>query len=374
MSNDVDHQLRHPNVPRPASAWSEAQTLHVAAAYSNPCRWRTRRELFNDFRRHLAPAANVRLYVGELAYGDRPHEVTDGSHPLDVQLRTSHELWHKENILNRVIQTFPPDWKYGAYCDGDFHFTRQDWALEAIHQLQHFDFVQLFSTYSDLGPNHLPGQTHLGFAYANAHRLDNFGKSIRAFGDVRTETGGKSRLRRRQSRLLPGSSLKPSFGSEPQGRRQVSAASSGYGGIGSPGGCWAFRRSALEAVGGLLDICILGSGDHHMAVGLAGRDVPHPDMMQGGSVYRLAIRSWQERAAGLSRNIGYVQGHAIHHYHGPKASRGYGWRPRVLRAHDFDPYRDLFRDAQGIYQLTPHKPRLRDDIRAYFRSRNEDAS
>jgi len=130
----------------------------------------------------------------------------------------------------------------------------------------------------------------------------------------------------------------------------------------------------LETVGGLLDICILGSGDHHMAVGLAGRDIPHPDTIQGGSVYRMAIRSWQDRAASLTHNIGYVEGHAIHHYHGPKTCRGYGWRPRVLRAHDFDPYRDLFRDAQGIYQLTPEKPALRDDIRAYFRSRNEDAS
>ena len=346
--NDFDQQMRHPDVPRPASAWSEAQTLHVAAAYSNPCRWRTRRELFNDFRRHLAAAANVRLYVGELAYGDRPHEVTDGSHPLDVQLRTSHELWHKENLLNRVIQTFPPDWKYGAYVDGDFHFTRHDWALEAIHQLQHFDFVQLFSTYTDLGPDHLPNRTYTGFAFANAHRVDERGYRLQATGHRR---GGK---------LLPTSSLKPQ-------------ACSAYGGIGSPGGCWAFRRSALEAVGGLLDICILGSGDHHMAVGLAGISVAHPDTSRGGSVYRIAIRTWQERAAVIKRNIGYVDGHAIHHYHGAKSSRGYGWRPRVLRAHDFDPYRDLIRDAQGIYQLTPDKPGLRDDIRAYFRSRNEDA-
>jgi hypothetical protein len=367
MSNSVDHELRHPDVPRPASAWSEAQTLHVAAAYSNPCRWRTRRELFNAFRRHMAQAANVRLYVGELAYGDRPHEVTDGSHRLDVQLRTSHELWHKENLLNRVIQSFPPDWKYGAYCDGDFHFTRHDWALEAIHQLQHYDFVQLFSTYSDLGPNHLPGRMHFGFAYAGACRVDERGLRLEASGlsknaDISSSTGHR-RKSKKSPRLLNG----------PRASGLEPLACSGYGAIGSPGGCWAFRRSALEAVGGLLDICILGSGDHHMAVGLSNRNIPHPDVTQGGSVYRMAIRSWQERAASLQANIGYVEGHAIHHYHGPKASRGYGWRPRVLRQHDFDPYRDLFRDAQGIYQLTPDKPKLRDDIRAYFRSRNEDA-
>ena len=33
-------------------------------------------------------------------------------------------------------------------------FTRTDWVQETLHQLQHFDVVQMFSTYSDLGPKH----------------------------------------------------------------------------------------------------------------------------------------------------------------------------------------------------------------------------
>lgn len=85
----VDHTIAHPDVHYPVSHWSEEQTLHVATAYSNPCRWRTRRKLFNDFRRHMVAMPNVRLYVGELAYGDRPFEVTDASHGQDVQLRTA---------------------------------------------------------------------------------------------------------------------------------------------------------------------------------------------------------------------------------------------------------------------------------------------
>src|SRR5262245_60041279 len=123
----------HPNVYFASSKWSEEQTLHVAVPYSNPCRWRTRRSLFNDFRRSIEASANVKLYVGELAYGDRPFEVTSSDHSLDFQWRTAHELWHKENILNLVVSRFPPTWKYGAYIDGDVVMTRYDWALEAIH-------------------------------------------------------------------------------------------------------------------------------------------------------------------------------------------------------------------------------------------------
>src|SRR5271165_603683 len=119
----VNHALSHPDIHSPWAEWSEDQTLHVAVCYSNPFRWRTRRELANDCIRHLAGSPNVKLYVGELAYGDRPFEVTESPNPLEglvesriknIQLRTTCELFHKENILNRVIQTFPAGWKYGA--------------------------------------------------------------------------------------------------------------------------------------------------------------------------------------------------------------------------------------------------------------------
>ena len=114
--------LSHPDVHQPLSAWSESETLHRhAVAYSNPFRWETRRRLLNDFRRHMAGFPNVKLYVGELAYNQRPFEVT-GEHPGDVQLSTRSEIFHKENVLNEVVRRgFPVGWKYGAYIDGDFY-------------------------------------------------------------------------------------------------------------------------------------------------------------------------------------------------------------------------------------------------------------
>src|ERR1700735_4151726 len=121
---------RHPDVARPSAQWSEDQTLHVAVAYSNPFRGRSRRELMNRFRDHMERQANVKLYVGELAYGDRPWEVTVPYREGDIQLRTEHELFHKENIQNEVIRSFPADWKYGACFDGDFHPVTVGWALE----------------------------------------------------------------------------------------------------------------------------------------------------------------------------------------------------------------------------------------------------
>ena len=63
---------------------------------------------------------------------------------------------------------------------------------------------------------------------------------------------------------------------------------------------------------------------------------------------------------------------AIHHFHGPMGRRGYGERYNILREERFDPYTDVFVDAQCVLQLTPHKPRLRQRLQEYFRSRVED--
>jgi hypothetical protein len=315
----VNHALQHPDVHYASNPWSEAATLHVASAYINPQRWDTRRQLFNNFRRDMAATANAKLYVGELAYGERPFEVTNASHAGDFQFRTTTELWHKENLLNLIISRFPSDWQYGAYLDGDMHMTRRDWALEAIHLLQHYDFVQLFSSYQDLTADQRPLGARAGFAY-------NYG------------TTGIVRRSYRD---------------------------------GAPGGGWAFRRSAFDAVGGLLDICILGSGDSWMAYGLAGEPNNHPETARSGA-YADAILAWQQRASVIKKNFSYLDNHAIHYFHGSKMRRGYSTRWQILLDNKFDPRTDLFRDWQGIYQLTPDKPALRDAIRRYFASRNED--
>jgi hypothetical protein len=340
----------HPDVHEPWQTWSEGATLHVACAYSNPLRWRARRVLMNDFRRHMQASPNVVLHVGELAYGERPFEVTGGSlgdDANDVQLRTSHELWHKENILNLVVQRFPAGWKYGAVIDADFHMTRRDWALESIHQLQHFDFVQLFSSYSDLSVEHRPYRVMPSFASNYANR-----------GSVR------------ESSALTGRVACGGYG----------YGSHGYGshvdrtpnGPGATGGAWAFRKSAFDTVGGLLDVCVLGSADWHMAFGLVGEATTAPELTRCTAPYIAAVRRWQDRAAALKQNIGCVDNHAIHHFHGSKVLRGYGDRWKILRDHNFNPETDLARDWHGVWQLRDNKPRLRDAIRRYFRSRNED--
>jgi hypothetical protein len=336
--------VQHPNVHQPWQKWSEQVTLHIAAPYSNPFRWTTRRKLFNDFAQQMRTTKNVALHVGELAYGDRPFEVSTKN---DAQFRTTSELFHKENIINEIVETFPSDWQYGGYCDGDFTFTRNDWALEAIHLLQHYDFVQLFSTYSDL--------TAVGYGGSQPSRISQ--SFIAKY-------------------IANGYKLPPSVDAGGWGV----AYGYGYGSwseVGATGGAWAFRRSAFETVGGLLDPCILGHADWFMAFGLVSQPIRgsvgrsiiqqkyHPH-------YIAAIQAWQSKAALLKQNISVVDQFAVHHFHGSKKNRGYQTRDQILVKYQFDPVADLRRNAQGIYELTGNKPGLRDAIRGYFISRSED--
>lgn len=324
--------------------------MHIACCYSNPFRWQTRRELFNDFRRHVESAANVKLYVGELAYGDRPHEVTSPNNPRDIQLRTATELFHKENILNRTIQAFPAGWKYGAWVDADFTFTRHDWALETVHQLQHYEFVQMFSSYSDLGGNtygqaHLPMRVTPSFAF---NYVQSGYQLPEGYGN-----GGWRKL---------GIDLGAYYGGGEPGKPR---------GVGATGGAWAFRNTSLDTVGGLLEACILGHADWFMAFGLVGEEAPDMHIDGYSADYRNAILSWQKNASRIKKNIGYVDCFAVHHFHGSKLRRRYSSRDLILVKNQFAPSLHLKKDFQGIWQLNPDHPALRDAIRAYFIERSE---
>lgn len=158
-------------------------------------------------------------------------------------------------------------------------------------------------------------------------------------------------------------------------RRKSDGTPLGYGGsFAHTGYAWAARREALDAVGGLIDWAILGSGDHNMAMGLIGeiqKTFPH-DMSPR---YALKMQRWQERALlHLKKDIGFVNGTLVHFWHGKKKDRKYVDRWKILIDNAFDPDVDLKRDSAGIYCLTDNNVRLRDEIRAYFRARAEDST
>lgn len=341
------------------------QPLYVITPLFNPQRYKRRWKLFTDFQKHVRDSGAILLTV-ECSFGERtsaedewavpspvsteePTYTSHGPTPVPlaakmppsrlkqdyIKVRANHEqeIWTKESLLNIALQHLPADWRYVAWIDADVIFTRPDWVSETLHQLQHYHVVQMFSVALDLSPKYEPIAAHHSFV--NSFQQGHNPPSEASY-----------------------------YGGQGPGHTGVNKWHTGY--------AWAARREALDAVGGFIDWAILGAADHHMAKALIGRAEEsihkkiHPN-------YLAKVLAWQARAEEhISRNVGCVQGTLIHFWHGSKTNRRYVDRWKILVENSFDPEVDIFKDTRGIYKLTGNKPRLRDQIRAYFRQRNED--
>jgi hypothetical protein len=303
------------------------EKLWVIAVVSNPQRYCSRYKLFNEFKnRTLRAGAN--LFIVETALGDRPFEVTTGAEN-ELQLRTTHELWHKERMINLGVERLPRDWQYVAWVDADVTFAREDWVEETVHQLQHYDVVQMFHNALDMGPEGQVLNIVEGFmsCFINGKPRPQFNEYYYASGHPEWH----------------------------------------------PGYAWAARREAFDKLGGLIDTAIVGAADRHMAWGMLGVvDGSIPTNASAG--YRDKIANWTERAnTHVRQNVGYVPGALFHHWHGKKRDRRYHDRWQIIVNHQFEPEKDLRRDWQGLWAFTNDGLRMRNDIRGYFQSRNEDS-
>ncbi len=299
--------------------------LHVCAMISNPVRYKSRYRLYEQFKQHMEECG-VNFWTVEIAFGKRNYEISP-----NLELRTSHELWHKENALNLMVARLPTDWEYVCWIDADIDFLnwRGDaaWYKETWHALQHHRIVQLFQNAVDLGPNGETLSMHQGFAYSWV-------------------TGRKWN--------------KPYYGNDWH-----------------PGYAWAMRRETWEQTGGLIDWAILGAGDNHMAHAWIGKAAESVNQNASGPYFD-ALAAYQRHCdRNVRKDIGYVPGTITHHWHGKKKDRRYWDRWKILTETQFDPRWDIRRDWQGLYQLADHGDErsiiLRDRIRQYFRARGEDS-
>lgn len=319
---------------------SLTEPVYFITALFNPVRFSTRWALYCEAAKRIVDAGG-KLVTIEAAFGDRAHAVAEhapsGDGHIYIQLRAGQhsELWLKENLYNLAVARLPSDWKFAAFVDADVSWARSDIVDETRHALQHYDVVQMYSHIIAAGPDHQPLSVSPSFGYVHTN-------GIRAPAAAEYSVGlAAARNRRLQ--------------------------------FGTPGGAWAWRRSAFDAVGGFIDHAILGAADHYMALALVG-DVQSGLNSRFTRGYRDPILAWQERAEEkIKRNIGYIDGTIWHHWHGSYGNRKYGTRASILIQNAFDPAKDLARDWQGIISLTGNKPKLRDDIRSYFRVRDEDS-
>jgi hypothetical protein len=216
----------------------------------NPIRYRSRWKLYEDFKRMVEKSGAI-LYTAEVAFGERKFVITEPNNAYHLQLRTTNELWLKENIINLLIQRLPLDWKYVAWIDADVTFTRGDWANETLHQLQHYDIVQMWSQAHDLSPNYEIVKTFRSFVWC-------------------WQNG-----------------IKPNI----SGGDYYNA---GTEGIYHPGFAWSCTKTAFNNLGGLIDWAILGGADLYMARALTKISKTLPQSL--GKSGKNWLKLWTDRA------------------------------------------------------------------------------
>lgn len=319
----------------------------VITVLSNPIRYKRRYELYWRFA-EMCRHAGVNLITVEQAFGNRQFMITENNNKYHLQVRSVEELWHKENLINLGVKhacsVWPGQVREVAWVDADCRSARtpKDWFEETWHQLQHYQFVQMWEQLIDLDINHnVIGLPQPGF-------MANYLK----YGTPNPEEFHK--IENNNDANYPYSSKI----------------------FGRPGLAWAANIDAWNQVGGLIDFSILGAGDWYMAHGLVGTlNTARSEYADGP--YMKKLLQWQDKAQRwIKRDVGYVSGLVYHDFHGRKALRQYGSRGKILSEGLYNPDIDIKYDAQGMLQLETWDDRqikMRDQIRGYFRARNEDS-
>lgn len=311
------------------------ETLHIVACVANPLRWQSRYALARAAIADWLTEPEVHVTLAECAHGSREPALADlaSARVTHIPLRATTLAWSKENLLNIAIAHLPASAAKIATLDADVLFRRDGWARETLAALDLYPVIQPWDTAYDLGPHDEHMQTHKSFA-----SLWHAGKPVAPNGDKFWDFAGGP----------------------------YAYAHPGYG--------WAWTRKALDRIGGLFEHGGMGSGDHHMALGLVGRaDASLPGGVSLG--YRNAVLAWGARAAAeVNGKLGFVHGTIEHPFHGRKGDRGYQSRWGMFLEHEFDPTTDLKRNSHGVIEFAGNKPGLERAFDRYLRAREEDVN
>lgn len=296
--------------------------LYVIIPYFNYCHYRCRKELFLEFFERIKDNPRIRIIVCEATESGQLPELPNKLPGVfaHIHVTTKDQIWVKESLINIAVNRLPSHWKYIAWLDCDIQFADAHWVENTIERLNKYDVVQMFSTIVYMGPHNEAIKTDKSFGYMYRKSGRDYTQTYR------------------------------------------------YG-FWHPGFAWACTKNAYNTMGGIIDYAILGSGDHHMALGLISKiECSHPKNIHPG--YRKLLREFEKRVQHLK--LGYVNGTILHHWHGDLKLRRYKERWQILVDHKYNPTDDLYKDPLGLYQLTDCGRRLEKDIRDYFAERKED--
>lgn len=302
-----------------------AAGVWAVTSYFNPAGSRSRRQTYDQFRKHLAAP----LVTVELSFSGR-FALTANDADVLIQLHGQDVMWHKERLLNIGLEAIPPDCQAVAWLDCDVVFEHPDWPDAVSRALSDYLVVQCFDEVREL----------------------------RASESLESLSEGR-----------PGISLMRALETEPDPSRLLRHANRRSRGIYS-GLAWAARREVLSD--GLYDACVLGSGSRAIQCAQLGRPEDAIHYLRMGASWSGHYRQWAERTFSHVRgSVGHIGGKLTHLWHGDLSKRKYVERHIGLSRFTFDPATDLELTEAGIWRWASDKPDMHRYVQEYFRSREE---
>ena len=306
--------------------------LNVICVISNPCLYKRRYKLANEFIERIGKNDKINLYVVELCYDNLSFMITNPKNKNHLQLRTKYPLWHKENMINLGVKhLLPSDWKSFAWIDADIEFLQDNWVEETLKLLKENDIVQLFKRAINLDKNNLPLSYKTGYAY---DKINIYNKIVQTKGNFFIS-------------------------------KQKKDYHTGFG--------WAINRELYDILGGLYENSIIGGGDKIMAYILSKNTNEYLKSRKFSEKFIESLLDYEKKIEKYDVKIGYIDCEIKHYYHGEFNKRKYIERFEILNKYDYDPKYHMFYDNNSIIQPTENCPKeLIKEIYEYFKLRNED--
>ncbi|ODA27852.1 hypothetical protein [Planctopirus hydrillae] len=319
------------DVWRPGDIWppvlagqNSLANVAVVTCHFNPCAYRAPVRNLQRFLQRMEQDA-LPVWMIELVVSGEA-ETTPGQRVR--QVRSQSVLWHKERLLNRLIEELPPSIEKVFWVDADLLFDDATWLMRGAAALDEFPVVQPFRE-----------AIHLA---CDAGESDDDTTSNKARAMV----------------------------SIAHARRSHPARSEDFGWA-HPGFAWGARREIL-ARHGLYDRHPLGSNDTLMVLAMTG-SWGHPLVAHFPVGMRRDYLKWAEPFYDDVRGrIGDISGIVRHLWHGSLRKRAYAVREQILREHNFDPAAELIKNIHECWEWTTPDSPLARAVKTYFQERRED--
>lgn len=300
--------------------------LWIISSFFNPNAYITKPENFNSFIGKIQESGINHLIV-ELAFGQQPFTLQKSKNV--IQVRTKDVMWQKERLLNIAISKLPSNCKYVAWIDCDIVFANPNWAIETVEQLKKHKIVQPFKEVVRLPRGHFcyMGEGHIFLSFTYVFKQN----------PLMTE----------------------------EGRFDLH---------GHTGFAWASHKSILQKHG-LYDVCIAGSADHLMAHSFAGDwTTKCTDRTFGKNLsFKSHYYQWSKKIyPSILAKLGFVDGMALHLWHGDVENRNYALRERMVEEFDFNPSGDLKLTKDNCWTWSEKNIRIVEWAKEYFVLRKED--